>query len=532
MAGAPRFDLLLLGYRNDLARERIRAFLRGPEAPFGKPIEAGHCVDLPHRLYSDIERQVGLRLVRQLGAQGAHVRLVPAAADAVEPTPSSPAAPAGDGSRSIRPLLLLVLLLAAAAGYAVFVGLRSPLPPSVHPPDIPVAFEQTEAVLAQHHLNNEAVLLNAAGQFAEAAQRLRVAVEREPRQMILQRNLKIVLRNWAIAELDAGRPESAAGLLKEGLGIEEDVALLAPLGVAYARSGEWEAAQEVLEQAVKLGATDWNTLVSLGNVYRHQANLKGAVEMFQRARENGAAGPEFSATLEQLERELDAEWDFAELSSAHFEIAFDHGENYRAARVVLAGLEDAYFLVGRKLDLYPSGRTPVVLYPSEEFNDITRAPSWTGGIYDGRIKLPVRGLEADNPLLDRALRHEYAHVVVVKLSAGHSPVWLNEGVSIWAEEDHDGDRVAWAYDTIARHQLFSLRDLEQPFAQLAANRVPVAYAQSYLAVRAIIDRFGERRLRQLLTRLGEGGDTSAAFEAVFSTRLATFEAELLRQLVS
>ena len=79
-------------------------------------------------------------------------------------------------------------------------------------------------------------------------------------------------------------------------------------------------------------------------------------------------------------------------------------------------------------------------------------------------------------------------------------------------------------------QLFALQTLRQPFTRLPADRVQVAYAQGYLAVRALVDRYGADRLRQLLTTLGTGSSLETAFETVFTTRLATFEADLLRQL--
>ena len=128
--------------------------------------------------------------------------------------------------------------------------------------------------------------------------------------------------------------------------------------------------------------------------------------MYHRARDVGAGGPDFQENLARLERELDAEWDFDELRSAHFQIAFAGGarDSNAAARAVSDGLEDAYFHVGHKLDLYPGERVQVVLYASEDFHDITQTPSWTGGVYDGRIKLPSRGVEdGDSAVIEECM---------------------------------------------------------------------------------------------------------------------------------
>ena len=36
--------------------------------------------------------------------------------------------------------------------------------------------------------------------------------------------------------------------------------------------------------------------------------------------------------------------------------------------------------------------TAVVLYTQRDFHAVTQTPDWAGAAYDGRIKLPVRGL--------------------------------------------------------------------------------------------------------------------------------------------
>ena len=531
MEDTPRFDLLLLGYRNDLARERTRYFLRHLPEALGGPVDVEPQAELPIVLLPGIDHALGLGLAGQLRDRGAYARLV--AKDPVETSSEVP--PARGGVWASKTLLAVLALLVAGTAYLRLIVHPVPLPPpgfrDVERGPDPQLFAPAEVSDGQHRLNSEAVALNDEGDFAAAADRLREALRQRPDEPVLRRNLKTVLHNWAVAELNANRPESAIGLAEEGLSLGEDPALLAALGVAQARTADWAAALRSLERSVQLGVSDPGTLVALGKVYRQQGNRQAAVEMFQRAREKGAAGTAFDKSLQRLERELDAEWGFDELRSPHFEISFSSGENLEAARIVLGSLEEAYFVVGRKLDSYPADRTQVVLYPEQEFHDVTQAPSWTGGVYDGRIKLPVRGLHEAGPLLDRTLRHEYAHVVISQLTHGNVPVWLNEGVAIWSEQDRAGERVGWARDTIAGRQLFRLGDLRRPFIQLPAEQVNIAYAESYLAVHAIVDEHGERSLRDLLVRLGTGESFAAAFQDTLSTPLADFENDLIRDLI-
>jgi tetratricopeptide (TPR) repeat protein len=521
--GPPLFDVMLLGYRNDLARERVLASIQRLAALHPLTAIERDSV-LPYRLAERLDHEVGLALCAELRQSGAQVRLV-ASEPLPPPTPVESPPPQRVGVR----LLLLVVLLGVvgfAQGYVQGRGSRiggghgigSALPPAA--PERRASLE----------LNSEAIALSEHGEFAEAVDRLHSAMKGEPAEPTLQKNLRAVLHNWAVAELNAGRPEHAADLANQALDLGSDARLYLVLGVAQSRQAEWERAQVALEKAVELGGVDAQTAIALGRVYQQLGNRERAVEMFQRARDLGVRDADFTTVLARMERELDAEWDYTELPSPHFTISFAEGTNYDAARNVEDSLERAYFSVGRKLEFYGSERTPVVLYDEEEFHDITQAPSWMGALYDGRIKLPVRGLDHGSELLDRTVRHEYAHAVVSQLTRGRCPVWLNEGVAIWAEEQTDGERLEWAQRAISDQELFHLSQLTGAFTDLPPSRVPVAYAQSYLAVRALLDAEGAYRVRALLSAIGDGMNAVAAFESVMLRSLADFEGDLVRGL--
>jgi tetratricopeptide (TPR) repeat protein len=527
-----RFDLLLLGFRNDLARERTLRLVRGQPAGASGPQPLERETPLPYRLYTGLSQDEGFRLLRPLRECGAHARLVAAlvaerGGEAVD-EPRAARQPSSPRRASGTVLLLAALVLGIATSLRLSAnplwrGALPPAGPALSPLGSPRAVESSR-------LNEQAISLNASGEYETAAARLRDAIDQEPGREVLHDNLRIVLRNWAVEELNRGRPEKALDIAEDALRDDADPWLLGVAGVAHARMGEWRRAREVLERAVAQGLAEPATYFALGTTYRQLGNLEGAVEMLQRAKEAGASGGDFEATLSKLERELDVEWNFLELASPHFEVGFEDGENQAAARLVLQALEDAYFFVGQKLGYYPPQRTQVVLYSGEEFHDVTQSPSWTGGIFDGRIKLPVRGLDRGSPLLERTLRHEFAHVLVTLLSRNRTPVWLSEGVALWAEEDEDGEREAWAHDTIAGQHLLPLGDLERPFLELPESRVPIAYAESYLAVRTILDHHGAGRLRALLRALGDGESLDSAFRSVLAAHLARFEADLVRDL--
>ncbi len=100
---------------------------------------------------------------------------------------------------------------------------------------------------------------------------------------------------------------------------------------------------------------------------------------------------------------------------------------------------------------------------------------------------------------------------------------------MWAEEERDGDRADWAEAALKLSRPFTLTQLERPFFGYSSSQAATAYAQSYVAVRRIVDRYGDRALRKLLVAFASTGSTADAFRAALPVELASFENELRRE---
>jgi len=61
--------------------------------------------------------------------------------------------------------------------------------------------------------------------------------------------------------------------------------------------------------------------------------------------------------------------------------------------------------------------------------DVTRAPSWSGAINDGKLRIPVSGVQSVTPELARVLKHELTHSFISQMSSNRCPTWLNEGIA-------------------------------------------------------------------------------------------------------
>jgi peptidase MA superfamily protein/tetratricopeptide repeat protein len=542
MAGADAFDLVIFGYRNDLARARTLEFLNRLPLSAAGPTRLDHATAMPQRLFAALDRERAQQLCGILEQFGAQVTLLQAG---VPTSDEPPAVLQSTPHTGLRPLTLVLTLMLAAVTYTWRASIPAPRRPALLPPPAAVAPVPQHAParlepLREHtelsnepaavQLNADAIRLADAADFRAAVDRLHMALSLAPSHPVLARNLQTVLLNWGASDLAGEKTDDAVDHLVQAAQLGERMEVLQTLGVAYARQGNATRAAAMLEQALKLAPNNPNTMVALAQIDLKEDKRPQALDLLQRAKDAGAHGPELDQMLRQLSREVDAEWDFVQLESRHFRVSFADSEDRSAVRQVLDALEDAYGVVGEKLGYYPEERTPVVLYTQQDFHTVTQTPDWAGGAFDGRIKIPVRGLVDNDPNLARVVQHEYTHSVVNQLSGPHCPVWLNEGLAVWAEEREDGDRAGWAENKLADQELFSLDQLTSSFTVLPRNRVEVAYAESYLAVRTLIDRYGTRKIAALLRALGRTHNLTEAFAAVYPGDFAGFQQQLLRQL--
>ena len=120
-------------------------------------------------------------------------------------------------------------------------------------------------------------------------------------------------------------------------------------------------------------------------------------------------------------------------------------------------------------------------------SDVTGAPEWFGGGFDGQIRLPVQGAAQDLRLFDRVLIHELTHAMVHGLARRNVPIWLHEGLAMYFEGI---DATAGARRLAELRTFVPLSQLQGSFTGLTAQQAAVAYLESAVAARVLVDRFG------------------------------------------
>src|SRR5262249_36238547 len=182
--------------------------------------------------------------------------------------------------------------------------------------------------------------------------------------------------------------------------------------------------------------------------------------------------------LEKAEKEAIAEADFTQRESSHFTLRYEGKQTSEdLRRQLLDTLESEYEDLVRELGIAPRSSIPVILYTEQGFFDVTQAPSWSGAVNDGKLRIPVQGMTSVTPELARVLKHELAHSFINQLSGGRCPQWLNEGIAQAVEPKQLGDGRRLAELFKGQHEI-PYNALEGSFMRFSPMEALVAYEES------------------------------------------------------
>jgi len=190
--------------------------------------------------------------------------------------------------------------------------------------------------------------------------------------------------------------------------------------------------------------------------------------------------------------------------SSRFDLAYDPDIDTTFALAILDVLESAANVVGAELGLFPDARVPVGIYKRTDFKTVTDSPDWSGGVYDGKIRLPFGSLNEITPAMRGVLFHEYAHVIVFELTRGNCPLWLNEGIAEMFGRVQYNRPLPALGRAVRDGTLADFKKLEANFSGFSSATAALAYQQSYSLVNYMVTTYGWHRIKQILSGLGSG----------------------------
>jgi tetratricopeptide (TPR) repeat protein len=357
------------------------------------------------------------------------------------------------------------------------------------------------------------------GQYEKGLDQLRQSYLLFPMNATLKQNLAEGYAAYGHQLFKQKKYEQAEENFVKALEIYPDNATYILLrGICCYRLKRYDVARYELQRALSISPDSVDMLYFLGLVQYDSDNRAEAVTLWEQALKLAPERKEISELLAKARKEIAVEAGMDRGHSSRFNLTYDPDVNSSFALALLDVLESAANLVGAELGLFPEARVPVAVYTRADYKTVTDSPDWSGGFYDGTIRLPFGALKEITPALRGILFHEYAHVVVFELTRGNCPLWLNEGIAEMFGRTQQNYPMTVLGRAARTGSLSDFRKLEAGFGSFSSSEAGLAYQQSYSLVNYMVKSYGWHRVKQILSGLGQG----MTFDAAISTALTDY----------
>lgn len=282
------------------------------------------------------------------------------------------------------------------------------------------------------------------------------------------------------------------------------------LGMVFYQLSRYDEAENNFLSARQLDQNNHHYPEMLGQLHYLKGNLDEASAYWQQALDIFPDNDELRKRLNQIhEQSLTEQQGTTELSHI-FRITFDQGMDKEIYSDIWKILEDSWYQIGLQLQLYPKRQIPVLLLTREKYQSITNAPEWSGGVYEGQIKIPVANF---SPELHReVITHEYTHALLYDTMANRCPWWLNEGFAQYFSMDKHSKQqsLQFARQYLNKNSVVDLKKI--PGKLHSSEEARLAYALGLSATDFLIERFSIITARNILTDMANGMNFPEGFE--------------------
>jgi tetratricopeptide (TPR) repeat protein len=311
----------------------------------------------------------------------------------------------------------------------------------------------------------------------------------------------------------------------------DNPAILSYYAALLVRTGDAKDAILYAAKAVRLAPESPDALAVLGYSQFAADRNQDAVRSWKKSL---ALRPDVSVQqyLAKAQHEVSVEANFTQRESIHFTIRYEGKQTSESFRSGLIGtLEADYDDLVRDFGISPSS-IPVVLYTDQAFFDVTQAASWTGAVNDGKLRIPVQGMDSVSPELARVLKHELSHSFINQLSLGRCPQWLNEGTAQALEPKSLASNGRALAELFQKEREIPFNALEGSFMRFSGAEATLAYDESLAAVDYMIETYGMADVQRILTMLGEGSSPEAALRTVIHSNYQQLDSEVRQYLIN
>ena len=322
----------------------------------------------------------------------------------------------------------------------------------------------------------------------------------------------------AAAELKADDfAEAERTLAKGGLPPDHPTAALlrANALMRLSRPGE---ARNVLDPALRRHPGD-PQLLAMAGMSSFQLDDARAAEAYLKKSLAIQPNPSVQQVYERVQREMEGDKSTDKTFGSRFVLRYE-GDNLApaAARALTTVFDREFNRISYELGCRFNDRLVVIIQSRQNYRNTTGAADWSGGRYDGRIRisLPPSG-EADS-YVRQAFAHEMVHACLSKIAPW--PAWLHEGLAQRLSGDRvDAPSLQLLRDMNREKKLPKLAQLSGGWGGLSSAQARVAYSLSLVAIDAFYEVYRDYGLRNLMSDPDRLPDITTALDRRLEERL-------------
>ncbi|MBL8850202.1 MAG: tetratricopeptide repeat protein [Planctomycetaceae bacterium] len=342
--------------------------------------------------------------------------------------------------------------------------------------------------------------------------------------------LELFLHLDAIADFDATNSSRFATILADiAKANPRPGAFLSIVGEALDAQRLFAAAELFYRQSIvvmpQLGAPRAN----LGMLYMRTGRIEEAGKILDDAFKLDP----FHVRVSNMRKVVDVLEGYETVSTDHFLLKCDKADGL-LAKLMSRKLEGFYAELTERYGFEPPARTPFELYASAEgqsahewFSARMVGLPWiqTIGASTGMIVALASPTHREPYNWAQVVRHEFVHILTLQKTNFQIPHWYTEALAVREEGTAMPDE--WQellLNRAPRGELFNLANLNAGFQRPRdGDDWTLAYCQSALYARYMVERFGDDALTKLLDAYCTTRDTPEAIEQTFGVGIDDFE---------
>ncbi len=321
---------------------------------------------------------------------------------------------------------------------------------------------------------------------------------------------------------------------KDSSGALRALALLADEDVNRARA--------VAEPLLAARPDDPGAKLAVGVLRLYEQRYDEAIALIEGS---GAGDPAGYLTVARAAREVTK--GHARFDGERVVVSYPPGKDEVLVPYLVDTLDRQRAALERALGYAPTGKLAVELVNDvkelSKLTTLTEAEIRTSGTvavckFNKLILLSPKALLKGYDWQDTAA-HEFTHLVLTRKSRNQAPIWLQEGLAKWFEDDwREGTEplspfsAALVKDAVQKGTLVTFEEMHPSLAKLPSQeRAALAYAEVVLAVEKMVQQAGPGVLGRVLDLVAQGKDAKDAVAAAVGMPFERFAEVWKRHLV-